>query len=130
MLELSQARLHLQKGVQENFWPGFTLAVFSHGEFAAYSGGNVPTPATSVSWYSAGKPVTALGVLHLTEQKPDLWPLPMEKTFPELLGTYLGNLTLLDILTHRTGLHLSTLDVLAPEQEILHILAQAQPADF
>jgi CubicO group peptidase (beta-lactamase class C family) len=130
MLELSQARLHLQKGVQENFWPGFSLAVFSHEKFAAYSGGNVPTPATSVSWYSAGKPVTSLGVLHLTEQKPDLWPLPMEKTFPELLGTYLGNLTLLDILTHRTGLRLSTLDVLAPEQEILHILARAQPADF
>ena len=109
MLELSQARLHLQKGVQENFWPGFTLAVFSHGKFAAYTGGNVPTPATSVPWYSAGKPVTALGVLHLAEQKPNLWPLPMEKTFPELLGTYLGNLTLLDILTHRTGLRLSTL---------------------
>jgi len=77
MLELSQARLHLQKGVQENFWPGFTLAIFSRGKFAAYTGGNVPTPATSVCWYSAGKPVTSLGVLHLTEQKPDLWPLPM-----------------------------------------------------
>jgi CubicO group peptidase (beta-lactamase class C family) len=54
----------------------------------------------------------------------------MEKTFPELLGTYAGSLNLLSILTHRTGLRLSTLDVLAPENEILQIFKKIQPSDF
>ena len=130
MLELPQTLLALEKGVKENFWPGFTLAVFSYENFCALTGGNVPHPTTSVPWYSAGKPLTSLAVLHLTEQKPALWPLPMEKTFPELLGTVAGSLNLLSILTHRTGLRLSTLDVLAPENEILQLLKKVQPSDF
>ena len=130
MLELSQTLLALEKGVKENLWPGFTLAVFSYENFLTLTGGNVLHPTTSVPWYSAGKPVTSLAVLHLTEQKLALWPLPMEKTFPELLGTYAGSLNLLSILTHRTGLRLSTLDVLAPENEILQIFKKIQPSDF
>lgn len=54
----------------------------------------------------------------------------MAKTFPELGDSHFGRQSLLHILTHQTGLRFIDLDLSAPEQEILRILAQAKPADF
>jgi CubicO group peptidase (beta-lactamase class C family) len=93
------------------------------------AGGKVTRSSASVCWYSAGKPVISVGVLKLLEQKPGLWDLPLEKTFPELKGSHFGHLKLFAILTHQTGLRFTQLDLLASESTILKILAQTNPAD-
>lgn len=92
-------------------------------------GGKVTAPHASVCWLSAGKPVVAAGVLRILEEKPDLWDHPISKTFPKLTGTPLGNLKLLSVLTHQTGLRFPNLDLSAPRNITLQTLAQTSSAD-
>ena len=130
MPDLSPTRLHLEAGLRENRWAGYSLAGYSSGHFFSLHGGSVSDPSQSVPWYSAGKPITAIGVLQVLAQNPSLTPLPMEKTFPELKQTYVGSLSLEAILTHRTGLRFPNLPLQESEKEILAILAGSQPQDF
>ena len=130
MPDLSPTRLHLEAGLRENRWAGYSLAGYSSGHFFSLHGGSVSDPSQSVPWYSAGKPITAIGVLQVLAHNPSLTPLPMEKTFPELKETYTGSLTLEAILTHRTGLRFPNLTLQESEKEIFAILAASQPQDF
>ncbi|NDB95680.1 MAG: class A beta-lactamase-related serine hydrolase [Verrucomicrobia bacterium] len=130
MPDFARTRLLLEKGLLENHWTGFSVAAFFRGTPHSFAGGNVPNPEASVCWLSAGKPVTSVGVLRLLEQKPELWPLPMEASLPELRGSYLGDLDLLSILTHRTGLRHADLDLTAPKATLFGILAGSTPEIF
>lgn len=130
MPDLSPTRLHLEVGLRENRWAGYSLAGYSSGHFFSLHGGSVSAPSQSVPWYSAGKPITAIGVLQILSRNPSLTPLPMEKTFPELKQTYVGSLSLEAILTHRTGLRFPNLPLHSSEKEIFAILASSQPQDF
>jgi hypothetical protein len=63
MPDFSRTRLHLEAGLRENRWAGYSLAGYSSGHFFSLHGGSVSDPSQSVPWYSAGKPITAIGVL-------------------------------------------------------------------
>jgi CubicO group peptidase (beta-lactamase class C family) len=130
MADFARTRLLLEKGLAENHWTGFSLAISFQKTLHSFAGGNVPNPGASVCWLSAGKPVTSVGVLRLLEQNPDLWPLPMEVSLPELRGSYAGGLDLLSILTHRTGLRHAELDLTAPKGTLFEILAGSTPDKF
>lgn len=130
MPDLTSTRLLLEAGVRENRWAGFSLAAFSVHSLFTLHGGCVSDPSDSVPWYSAGKPVTALGVLSFLTQTPQLASTPLQTTFPELASSYLGGLNLTDVLTHRTGLRFPNLPVHSPAKEIFAILAKAEPRDF
>ncbi len=130
MPDLTPTRLLLEAGVRENRWAGFTLAAFSATQLFTLHGGCVTDPSDSVPWYSAGKPVTALGVLSLLTRAPQLDSTPLQTTFPELASSYFGGLNLTDVLTHRTGLRFPNLPVHSPAKEIFAILAKAEPRDF
>jgi len=129
MPDLSRTRRLLEEGLGAQRWNGYSLAAFHYGELFSIFGGKVTHANSSVCWYSAGKPIISVGVLYLLEKKPELWHLPLEKTFPELQGSYFGNLKLFEILTHQTGLRFAQLDLLAAENTIFQSLAQSKPAD-
>jgi CubicO group peptidase (beta-lactamase class C family) len=129
MPDLPLTRQLLEEGLGTQRWTGYTLTALHRGQRVSMAGGKVTHSNASVCWYSAGKPVISVGVLKLLEQKPDLWDLPLEKTFPELKGSHIGHLKLFAILTHQTGLRFAQLDLLASEGAILRILAQTNPAD-
>ncbi len=128
MSDLSQTCLHLQQGLAENRWTGFSLAAFQRGKHHAIAGGDVPDPSAAVRWYSAGKPVTAVGVLRLVEKSPALLDLPMETTFRELLGTYAGGLSLKAILTHQTGLRFTDTELWSLSKNQWTCLIEADPS--
>ena len=130
MPDLTPTRLLLEAGVRENRWAGFSLAAFSVHSLFTLHGGCVSDPSDSVPWYSAGKPVTALGVLSFLTQTPQLASTSLQTTFPELASSYFGGLNLTDVLTHRTGLRFPNLPVHSPAKEIFAILAKAEPRDF
>ena len=130
MPDFARTQLLLEKGLAENHWTGFSLAIFFQKTLHSFAGGNVPNPKASMCWLSAGKPVTSVGVLRLLEQKPELWPLPMEASLTELRGSYLGGLDLLSLLTHQTGLRHSDLDLTAPKGTLFEILAGSTPDKF
>ena len=130
MPDLSPTRLLLENGVRENRWAGYTLAAFSADHPFSLHGGCVTQPTDSVPWYSAGKPITAIGVLQLLAREPHLADLPMKSTFPELTSSYFGDRTLTDILTHRTGMRFSDLPILSDEKDIFAILSRSHPRDF
>ena len=129
MPDLPLTRQLLEEGLGTQRWTGYTLTALHRGQRVSMAGGKVTHSNASVCWYSAGKPVISVGVLKLLEQKPDLWDLPLEKTFPKLKGSHIGHLKLFAILTHQTGLRFAQLDLLASESAILRILAQTNPAD-
>ena len=129
MPDLPRTRQLLEEGLGTQRWTGYTLTALHRGQRVSMAGGKVTRSSASVCWYSAGKPVISVGVLKLLEQKPGLWDLPLEKTFPELKGSHFGHLKLFAILTHQTGLRFTQLDLLASEGTILRILAQTNPAD-
>ena len=130
MPDFARTQLLLEKGLAENHWTGFSLAIFFQKTLHSFAGGNVPNPKASISWLSAGKPVTSVGVLRLLEKRPELWSLPMEATLPELRGSYVGSLDLLSILTHRTGLRHADLDLSAPKTALFEILVGSTPDKF
>jgi len=130
MPDFARTRLLLEKGLAENHWTGFSFAIFFQKTPYSFVGGNVPSAGASVCWLSAGKPVTSVGILRLLEQRPELWPLPMEATLHELRGSYAGGLDLLSILTHRTGLRHADLDITAPKATLFEILAGSTPDKF
>ena len=130
MPDLSPTRLLLENGVRENRWAGYTLAAFSADHPFSLHGGCVTQPTDSVPWYSAGKPITAIGVLQLLAREPHLADLPMKSTFPELTSSYFGDRTLTDILTHRTGIRFPDLPILSDEKDIFAILSRSHPRDF
>ena len=129
MPDLSQTRSRLEAGLGDQRWSGYTLTAIHRGQLLSLFGGKVTREDASVCWYSAGKPVVSVGVLRLLESKPELWDLPLEKTFSELKGSHLGSLKLFNILTHQTGLRFADLDLFASESDILQTLARARPAD-
>ncbi|NBV96096.1 MAG: class A beta-lactamase-related serine hydrolase [Verrucomicrobia bacterium] len=128
--DLSPTRLLLEAGLRDNRWAGYSLAGYTSGQFFSLHGGSVSSSSSSVPWYSAGKPVTAIGVLQILARDPGLFSLAMEKTFPELRKSYAGTLTLETILTHRTGLRFPNLPIDGSEKEIFGILSGSRPQDF
>ena len=129
MPDLPRTQRHLEEGLSSNQWCGYSLTAIHRGIPYTLFGGKVPAPHVSVCWLSAGKPVVAAGILKILEEKPDLWDLPLAITFPELAGTPLGNLKLLSVLTHQTGLRFPNLDLSAPRSITLQTLAQTSSAD-
>ena len=106
MPELARTRARLEQGLGDNLWTGYSLAVRKKNRLLGLAGGDVSDINLSVPWFSAGKPVTAAGVLRVLERLPRLWPEPLSATFPDLAGTHAGTLTLEKILTHQTGLRI------------------------
>ena len=130
MPDLPLTRRLLEGGLGTRRWSGYTLSGFHRKEPFNLCGGKVSRPDASVCWYSAGKPVVSAGVLRLLETRPELWDRPLRETFPELLDSHLGDLPLLPLLTHQSGLRFAQLDLAAAETEIYRELARAKPADF
>jgi len=130
MPDLPRTRAHLQKGLRENLWTGYSLGVCKAGKTAESAGGDVPSPSTAVPWFSAGKPITAVGVLRMVESKPSLESQPVSASLPELAGTYAGGLTLPVILSHRTGLRVPESDLRGSDREIFGYFRKITPPDF
>jgi len=129
MPDLPRTQLHLEQGLSSNQWCGYSLTAIHRGNPHTLYGGKVTAAHASVCWLSAGKPIVAAGTLKVLEGKPGLWDLPLAKTFPELTETPLGNLKLLSVLTHQTGLRFPHLNLSAPRDMILQTLAQTSSAD-
>jgi len=130
MPDLVRTRALLEQGVGENRWTGYTLAVRFRAGLESFSGGDVPDPTSPVPWYSAGKPVTAVGVLRILESAPHFWEQPIAQTLPELAGSYAGALTLGAILSHQTGLRIPETSLRAPPGKTFSYFATVQPSDF
>ncbi len=129
MPDLSRTRAHLEEGLGKNLWTGFSLAICRGNWGDQMAGGDVPDPHTAVPWFSAGKPITAVGILRLLESSPGLETNPMSATFPELAGSHAGTLTLEQILTHQTGLRIAEKDLRDTPEKNLRFLARLSPSD-
>jgi len=130
MPDLALTRAHLEEGLGKNLWTGFTLAARKSSARLELSGGDVPESAAPVPWFSAGKPVTAVGILRILEHAPALEPNPMAAVFPELSGSYAGSLTLRAILSHQTGLRIPEHAVHADSGAVWKYFQKVSPADF
>ena len=130
MPDLPRTRAHLEKGLRENLWTGYSLAVRKAEKTAESAGGDVPSPSSAVPWFSAGKPVTAVGVLRILEFKPSLESQPISTSLPELAGSYAGSLKLKDILSHQAGLRISESQLRGSDAEIFGSFRKVTPADF
>ena len=130
MPDLVRTRAHLEAGFGENRWTGYALAVRGPAGLHGLSGGEVPDLASPLPWYSAGKPITAVGVLRILEASPKLWSQPVAQTLPELAGSYAGTLTLEAILSHQTGLRILETSLRGPLRETFSYFAKVQPSDF
>ena len=130
MPDLRRTRAHLEQGLRENLWTGYSLAVRKDGKAVESAGGDVPSPRTAVPWFSAGKPVTAVGVLRILESQPFLESQPISASLPELAGTYAGGLKLKEILSHQTGLRILESHLRGSDSEIFEFFRKVTPADF
>jgi len=130
MPDLPLTRAHLERGLRENLWTGYSLAVRKAGTAAESAGGDVPSPSSTVPWFSAGKPVTAVGVLRILESKPSLESQPLAASLPELAGSYAGGLTLPQILSHQTGLRILESQLPGSAAEMVQFFRKVTPADF
>ena len=128
MPDLARPRAHLEQGLGKNLWTGYALAVRRQNQLSALAGGDVPDASSPVPWFSAGKPVTAVGILRVAARKPDLWPRPLSETFPELANSYAGTLTLEQILTHQTGLRIPETHLRGELATVWKYFAQVIPA--
>jgi len=130
MPDLPRTRAHLEKGLRENLWTGYSLAVRKAEKAVESAGGDVPSPSSAVPWFSAGKPVTAVGVLRILESKPSLESEPIATSLPELAGSYAGGLKLKEILSHQTGLRILESQLRGSDAEIFGFFRKVTPADF
>lgn len=129
MPDLPRTRAHLEQGLGKNFWSGFSLAVRKNSISRALAGGDVPDPKASVPWFSAGKPVTAAGILKVVEYSPLELGQPIAATLPELAGSYAGTLTLEAILSHQTGLRVAETELRGSAQAVRDFFRRIHPAD-
>jgi len=129
MPDLAHTRAHLEQGLGKNLWSGFSLAVRKSARNLVLAGGDVPDPGASVPWYSAGKPVTAAGILKFLGSSPEELPRPIALTLPELHGSYAGSLSLTSILSHQTGLRIAENQCRGTPAEILGFFRRITPAD-
>ena len=130
MPDLTLTCAHLEEGLRQNLWTGFSLAARKGSHHLQLAGGDVPDSAAPVPWYSAGKPVTAAGVLRILESSPALESMPMAEILPELSGTYAGGLTLRAILSHQTGLRIAESSVRGASPAVWEYFRTVSPADF
>jgi CubicO group peptidase (beta-lactamase class C family) len=130
MPDLPRTRAHLEQGLRDRLWTGYSLAVRRRGKALESAGGDVPSPSATVPWFSAGKPITAVGVLRILESNPSLASELLSATLPELIGTYAGGRKLPDILSHQTGLRISENHLRGSDSEILESFRNVTPADF
>jgi len=130
MPDLPRTRAHLEKGLRENLWTGYSLAVRKAEKAAESAGGDVPFSVSAVPWFSAGKPVTAVGVLRILESKPSLESQPISASLPELAGSYAGGLKLKEILSHQTGLRISESQLRGSAAEIFEFFRKVSPTEF
>lgn len=130
MPDLPRTHAHLERGLRDNLWTGYSFAVRQKEVLREGAGGDVPSPSAAVPWFSAGKPATAVGVLRILESDSSLALPPLSASLPELAGSYAGGLTLKAILSHQTGLRILEADLRGTRQEILHFFQRITPADF
>lgn len=129
MPDLAQTRAHLEKGLRENLWTGYALAVRKKAKTLECSGGDVPNASSAVPWFSAGKPITAVGILRILETDPALESQPLATSLPELARSYAGGLTLPAILSHQTGLRLAEAELRGSDQEIFGYFQKVTPTE-
>ena len=130
MPDLPRTRAHLEKGLRENLWTGYSLAIRKDGNPMESAGGDVLSPSVTVPWFSAGKPVTAVGVLRILESQPSLESQPISASLPELAGSFAGGLNLKEILSHQTGLRILESQLRGSDSEIFESFRKVTPADF
>ena len=130
MPDLPRTRAHLEQGLRENLWTGYSLAVRKDGKAMESAGGDVLSPSVRVPWFSAGKPVTAVGVLRILESQPSLESQPISASLPELAGSFAGGLKLKEILSHQTGLRILESQLRGSDSEIFESFRKVTPADF
>lgn len=129
MPDLVRTRAHLEQGLGNNLWTGYALALRRPGIIDEFAGGDVSDPSASVPWFSAGKPVTAVGVLRILETSSQLEKKPLEETFPELAGSYAATLTLDDLLSHQTGLRVAETSLRDSPGRIFEFFRGLKPED-
>lgn len=130
MPDLPRTRAHLEQGLRENLWTGYSLAVRKDGKAMESAGGDVLSPSVRVPWFSAGKPVAAVGVLRILESQPSLESQPISASLPELAGSFAGGLKLKEILSHQTGLRILESQLRGSDSEIFESFRKVTPADF
>lgn len=130
MPDLVRTRAHLEAGLGKNLWCGYALAIRTSTGLQGFAGGEVPDLSSPLPWYSAGKPITAVGILRILESSPSLGSLPMSEALPELAGSYAGTLTLEAILSHQTGLRVLETSLRGSAENNFAYFAKIQPADF
>lgn len=130
MLDLPRTQAHLERGLRENLWTGYSLAIRKKESAWEIAGGDVPNPSAAVPWFSAGKPVTAAGVLKILETNPSLESQSLSASLPELAGSYAGGLSLAAILSHQTGLRILETQLRGSDREIYNFFRKVTPADF
>ena len=130
MPDLARTRAHLEEGLGENRWTGYALAVRKKNQLSGLAGGDVPDLSSPVPWFSAGKPIAAVGILRVIAQEPGLWPQPLAKTFPELADSHAGTLTLEQILTHQTGLRIPETHLRGDPAAVWKYFARVSPTEF
>lgn len=130
MPDLARTRAHLAQGLRDSLWTGYAVAVRKKEAVWECAGGDVPDSSAAVPWFSAGKPITAVGVLRILESNPPLESQPLGATLPELAGSFAGNLTLAAILSHQTGLRIPETRLRGSDPEIFEFFRSTSPQDF
>lgn len=129
MPELPRTRAHLEEGLGKYLWSGFSLAARKNSRTLTLAGGDVPGATASVPWYSAGKPITAAGVLKILPPSLEDISQPVAATLPELAGSYAGTLSLQAILSHQTGLRVLAADLRGTPSEVWSFFRRIHPSD-
>lgn len=129
--ELEEARARFARLIDEKLYPGGQLAIRLRGrEIVRWAGGMArglrdtervePAPmrdGTLVPVFSAGKPLAAFAIMLLEEQGKLDVNEPVAQHIPGFDAFGKGELTVLDVLTHRSGV-LSPELITAPERWI------------
>lgn len=99
----------IQQGIEQGLHPGMQIFIWHRGQIVlddAYGTarpGVVLTPQSRMLWMSAGKPVTAVAVMQLIQQKQLQLNDTVSRIIPEFARNGKQGITIFHLLTHTAG---------------------------
>lgn len=111
-LRFARVRALLEQGIADGRHPGAQVYVSQRGETLASFAVGLARPGehlpmnrdTLVPWFSAGKPLTAIGIAQQWEQGQLDLDAPVAETIPEFAQRGKENITVRHLLTHTGGI--------------------------
>ncbi len=109
-MAFEQLRSVIADGIEQNLHTCVQICISINGDIRLNTGFGSATPQFSASadtimlWRSAGKPLTAVGILKLAEHGELSIDDPLIRHLPAVQGTPFEQLTLNQLMTHDTGL--------------------------